>query len=537
MLHHKAGRAMAVLGLLLLSTLFVTLPGSAQSIDPGTMQAEDPKNLTYEQNMMYLYGDDAADSHNNWELWTHSAPNDGESVPTIGEGNVIGDPNNGGGSRTFTWPINTERQSPRDEPMPIDPMVPITGGITLEIICNWEQGSCTKQVTIVLRLGNRDIAQTSIDTPDENDLYAFQFDHPLEEIPAGETFGLRLTFQKPGGPGDGYNLDLGRDNSWIEIPVLPPYTETVPGLDITDGYVSPYAKAAGFDEVVANSASWFGLIFWCLFAVGIFVAGFSLLPPIPFKEIAILLTGMGLLGSMFVVPLISGPVLTGMAADPDDPDIWTIRELAQQEEREGTFLGDTLVEGYKFTLYIEFDQIYTTKSEGELYSGIGFEGDEDILGDSETSRRGREYVQLYFSLFAMNLEPGQAVLADLMIMNGTHPLTGEEGVLLPMHVDAASGSPPVHLEVVVDGANSIRWVIPAKVCTLIGQDFSWQYYPILVTAVGLLLGGIGFYQVYNQGRPDLGEDEYDEDFEEVLDDFEDDFDEDFEDDLDDLEEL
>jgi hypothetical protein len=228
-------------------------------------------------------------------------------------------------------------------------------------------------------------------------------------------------------------------------------------------------------------------------------------------------------------------VLTGMAADPDDPDIWTIKELAQQEEREGTFLGDTLVEGYKFTLYIEFDQIYTTKSGGELYSGLGFEGDEEILGNPETSRRGREYVQLYFSLFAMNLEPGQAVLADLMIMNGTHPLTGEEGVLLPMHVDAASGSPPVYLEVVVDGANSIRWVIPAEVCTLIGQDFSWQYYPILVTAVGLLLGGIGFYQVYNQGRPDLREIDYDEDFEEAQDDFEDDFDEDFN--LVDLEEL
>jgi hypothetical protein len=72
---------------------------------------------------------------------------------------------------------------------------------------------------------------------------------------------------------------------------------------------------------------------------------------------------------------------------------------------------------------------------------------------------------------------------------------------------------------------------------LIGQDFSWQYYPILVTAVGLLLGGIGFYQVYSLGRPDLEEDEYDDDFEEALDDFEDDFDGDFEDDLDNLEEL
>ena len=507
--------AWALLGLLLVSVLWVSLPVSAQSPGVGVMQAEDPKNLTYEQNRMFLYGsNDGGGRQDTWPMWTHSANSDIDSDDSLGEGNLVGDPNNGGGARTFTW----EGSNPPAEDVAIDPAVPIVGQIKLDIICNWEQDTCSKQINIVLRLGNRDLAQVTIDTPDADDVYAFEFYHNIDTVPAGETFGMRMSFQKPNGMGDGYTLYLGQGNSFMDIPVLPPYEEAVPGLDVTDGYKSPYSMASGFTTEAANVTSWAGLIFWCLVSVGIFVGGFSLLPAIPFKEVTILLTGMGLLGSMFVAPLISGPVLTGMAANPDDPDIWTAEEIAQLEEREGTFLGDALTEGYSFTFYAEYDEVYTTKHEGVLISALGFEGDEEILGDPEVSRRGREYVQLFFSAFHADLRPGQAVLAEITIVN-------ESGVFLPSHAVN-----PTLVPVTIDGDTSARFTIPHEVCTLVGGNFDWQYYPVLVTAVGLLLGGVSFWQVYRSSRDAWEEEMYDEDLEDALDESEDDFD----DDLDDL---
>ncbi|SVE29285.1 uncharacterized protein METZ01_LOCUS482139, partial [marine metagenome] len=236
--------------------------------------------------------------------------------------------------------------NPSTEAIPIDSSIPITGAIKLQLICNWEQDQCSKQVDIILRLANMDVGQVSIDMPDENDYYYFEFYHQFDEIPADETFGIRLSFQKPGGVGDGYNLDLGRDNSWMDIPVLPPYQETIPGLDNPDGYVSPYSEASGFKVTETNSTSLFGLIFWGVLGIGIFVAGFGFLPPIPMKELAILFTGMGVLVSMLVAPIIAGPMSTSFAEDPDDPDVWTAEEIAQLGERDGTFLGDEMVEGY-----------------------------------------------------------------------------------------------------------------------------------------------------------------------------------------------
>jgi hypothetical protein len=503
---------MVVLGSLLFSLMFISMPVSAQTIEPGVMQTDEQKNLTYDQSRMFLYGsNNDGGPQSNWPMWTHSANTDTTSDDSLGEVNAPTEENNGGGPRTFTF----DGTHPPPEAMPIDTEVPITGAVKLSIICNIEQDQCTKEMTIILRLGNRDLAQQVINEPDADGFYVFEFFLDDEEIPADETFGLRIQFQKPHQPTDGYTLYLGSGNAWMDIPVLPPYEETVPGLDDTEGYTSPYELASGFKTESANVTSWFGLIFWCLLSIAIFVAGFALLPPLPFKEISILLTGLGLLGAMFVAPLVSGPVLTGMAANPDDPDVWTIEELAQLEEREGTFLGDALTEGYKFTLYAEYDSIYTTKHEGQFISTLGFESDEDILGDPMVSRRGREYVQLYFSAFHADLRPGQAVLAQIEIVNIS-------GVFVPKHADPETA---MMIPVEIDGATSARFAIHGAAVTLVGDDFSWQYYPVLVTAVGLLLGGVGFWQVYKSRSDELDGASYDEDFEETLDEFEDDFDE------------
>ena len=202
--HQRA--VITLFGVLLFATLFATIPTSAQEPGAGVMQSEDARNLTYEQNTMYMYGsNDDGGPQSSWPMWTHSAPSDVDSDESLSESNVPGDENNGGGPRTYTW----DGSNPSDEPIPVDNSIPITGAIHLTIVCNVEQDQCSKQVTIVLRLGNRDLAQQAIDQPDEDNYYHFEFYFNDEEIPAGETFGLRMSFQKPQGFTDGYNLYFG----------------------------------------------------------------------------------------------------------------------------------------------------------------------------------------------------------------------------------------------------------------------------------------------------------------------------------------
>ena len=512
--HRRA--VIALFGVMLFASLFATAPTSAQEPGAGVMQSEDARNLTYDQNRMYMYGsNDDGGPQSSWPMWTHAAPSDVDSDESLSESNNPTDENNGGGPRTYTW----DGSNPSDEPIPVDNSVPITGAIHLTIVCNVEQDQCSKQVTIVLRLGNRDLAQQVIDQPDEDSYYNFEFYFNDEEIPAEETFGLRMSFQKPQGFTDGYNLYFGNGESWMDIPVLPPYEETIPGLDNPEGYVSPYSEASGFRVTETNSTSLFGLIFWGFLGIGIFVAGFGFLPPIPMKELAILFTGMGVLVSMLVAPIIAGPMSTSMAADPDDPDVWTAEEIAQLDERDGTFLGDEMVEGYTFTFYAAYDSVYTTKDGSETISGLGHEEYGDILGDPDISRRGREYVQLFFSLFHMDLTPGQAITAEITIVNVT--MDGET-VYLPQHID----HPNSLQEVTVDGDTSFRFAIPHALCTLYGEDSTWGKFAHISTILGVLLGGIGFWMAF-RGEPS---DEDDEEFEED-DDWEDD------DELDDLDDI
>jgi len=513
--HRRA--VIALFGVMLFASLFATAPTSAQEPGTGVGTTEEARNLTYDQNRMFLYGQATAESSTTWQTWTHSSTVDVESDDRLSEGNYPGDANNGGGPRAFTF----DGSNPVAEPLAIDNTIPVTGNVHLLIICDLEQGQCTKEITVVLRLGNRDLAQQTINQPDEDDNYAFEFFINQEEVKADETFGLRVSFQKPQSvnPNDGYILYLGSGESWMDIPVLPPYEETIPGLDNPEGYVSPYSEASGFRVTETNSTSLFGLIFWGFLGIGIFVAGFGFLPPIPMKELAILFTGMGVLVSMLVAPIIAGPMSTSMAADPDDPDVWTAEEIAQLDERDGTFLGDEMVEGYTFTFYAAYDSVYTTKDGSETISGLGHEEYGDILGDPDISRRGREYVQLFFSLFHMDLTPGQAITAEITIVNVT--MDGET-VYLPQHID----HPNSLQEVTVDGDTSFRFAIPHALCTLYGEDSTWGKFAHISTVLGVLLGGIGFWMAF-RGEPS---DEDDEEFEED-DDWEDD------DELDDLDDI
>ena len=473
---------------LLITSMCTTIPTSAQEPGAGIMQSDDAKNLTFEQNRMYMYGNNNdGGSPDMWPMWTHSSATDTESDDSISEQNAVGDPNNGGGPRSFTF----EGTHPVAQATGIDNSIAINGKVKLAIFCDIEQGQCSKQIDVVLRLGNRDLAVQTIPQPDEDNFYEFEFFVNDNEIPAGEAFGLRVTFQKPSTLLAGYTIYLGNQNSFMDIPVLPPYKESVPGLDNPDGYVSPYADASGYKSVETNSTSIIGLIIWGIIGIGIFISGFMFIPPIPMRELSILLTGMGVLVSMLVAPIIAGPMSTSFAADPDDPDVWTAEEIAQLEERDGTFLGDELVEGYSFKFYAEYEMVYTAKDGSETMSGLGHEEHEELLGDQAISRRGREYVQLYFSLFHMDLTPGQAILADITIVNITDPTTGQIR-FVPSHWD----HPNSEQTVTVDGQTSIRYAIPHAQCTIFGEESTWGNYAHIATAVGILLGGVGFWMAF-----------------------------------------
>ena len=335
-------------------------------------------------------------------------------------------------------------------------------------------------------------------------------------------------FQKPASLLGGYTLYLGNGNAYMDIPVLPPYVPTVPGLG-GEEYVSPYEQASGYTLTDSNSTSFLGLIFWGLLGIGVFVAGFTFIPPIPMRELAILFTGLGLLVSMLVAPIIAGPVELAKV-NPDDPDVWTIEELAQLDERAGSFIGDNFVENYEFKLYVEYDDVYTAKDRGTTISAFGYDEFAEIFEDPEVPQRGKEYVQLYFSMFHIDLRPGQAVLANLMIVNSTDS-TGQT-TLVPLHACMDCTNPDTgapwqvkDVTVTVNGEDSKRFAIQPELIEIIGIDSSWGGYAHGMTAVGLLLGGIGFWMSYRQNREYFEEDEEeydeDEDFEDALDDLED----------------
>ncbi|MEC9090107.1 MAG: hypothetical protein VYC11_01935, partial [Candidatus Thermoplasmatota archaeon] len=157
---------------LLLSSMCATIPTTAQEPTVGIMQSDDAKNLTFEQNRMYMYGNNNdGGSPDMWPMWTHSSATDTESDDSIGETNAVGDPNNGGGPRSFTF----EGTHPVAQATGIDNSIAISGKIKLAIFCDIEQGQCSKQIDVVLRLGNRDLAVQTIAEPDADNFYEFEF--------------------------------------------------------------------------------------------------------------------------------------------------------------------------------------------------------------------------------------------------------------------------------------------------------------------------------------------------------------------------
>ena len=98
-----------------------------------TAQSDDPKVLTHERNRLYFYGESNGDGYATWPMWNHAQASDPNSDDSIGEQNafVPGDPNNGGGTREFTF----DGQVASDNITEINSELTITGNFRLSIFC------------------------------------------------------------------------------------------------------------------------------------------------------------------------------------------------------------------------------------------------------------------------------------------------------------------------------------------------------------------------------------------------------------------
>ena len=158
---------------------------------------------------------------------------------------------------------------------------------------------------------------------------------------------------------------------------------------------------------------------------------------------------------------------------------------------------------------------------------MGYEEYASIFEDPEVPQRGKEYVQLYFSLFHIDLRPGQAVLVKSMIVNSTD--SSGETTLVPLHacMDCTNPDTGAKLEVkdvkvTVNGEDSTRFAIQHVFCEIIGEDSSWAVYVHIMTALGLLMGGVGFWMSFRQNREHVDDDEdddWDDDDEDLDDDY------------------
>jgi len=531
--------------LLPLTVILLSSVASSSTSSPALQEGDDDPDrmLTYEQNTLFMYGEDSGDDYTQWETWNHAEPNDGQSTDNFFESND--GITSSGGPREFTF----DGSDANTNDTAIDADQPITGTMNLNINCN----GCSKEVTITMRLGpksgGRDISTVTLAGPDEvdGDIYTFQFEgHSIDNVKAGEVFGLRISFTKSSSFFEGYTLYLGRGNFELEVPVLPPYEEEVPGLDIESGkeYVSPYAKGdAGFVEIKATSSGYGGPIFYLILSAGIAALIMFLLPPQIgiWKVLSVVMVTSGMLATLTIIPILSGPIALASAIDENDPNVWTIDELAALQEREGTFLGE-LVEDTEFQLWIEYDVVYRAKDvegHGDWHYGLGFEPYGEKLSDpAESTPRGREYAQLYFSL--LNIDPtlGSAVIINVKMIN----VTGSDGEsrIVPQWAAPADEENQFWVKSADFGG---RWVIPEKmadgttVIEVVGVSYDWQFYPMILVLLGIAMGGVGIWQL-NKGRgaahSDHGYDDDDDDFDDDFDldeDEEDDFDDDF--DLDD----
>jgi hypothetical protein len=537
----RAFIAILTILIITLSTLSSTTLGEEQHY-PQQTESQPDRILSHNRPILFMYGiQDNQQTHDQWILWNHAALTDPESDDNLFEQgfNGLGNPNNGGGGREFTFKACVENScNPGNDTVLLDDNKSIEGFFTLEIFCQNDAG-CRRDVSITIGDANKgaDLQTIFIEGPDEigGDKYSFVFDQvKLEEIKPGDIFDFRISFTKSSGQLDYYDLGLGREYFEITFPTLPPEVSEVDvEPDEFGKWKSPYSNSElGFVSQSVTTTSITGPMIWGFLCLTLLICGLIFLPPIPFKPIFVPATSIMLLMSMCIAPLISWLDVAEHRGDTD-PKLYTVDELAGLYPQEGSFLGDLKADD-QFEVWVEYSQLYRKKveikGEEKMVFGLGMEKYNNALADTEsTSQKGREFVQLYFSLLEFDASEGSGVLIRVQLVEDS-----QSDKIVPHWALSSKYS---HHNVSI-GTAQYRWMMPtgeypADGCDtanqnatekeehsllteecmttiVMGQQVSWRFIPIYLTPLAFGLVGYGVW-IY---RKELdGEEVWNEDFE------------------------
>lgn len=539
-------RKLVLSGLLVL----LMLVGTAAATSNTALQEEEPRGtpLDYQNKALYLYGESNTGTPDTWDAWNHAGQSDADSDNSFSESNGIGQANNGGGNRAFTF----AGSAPHEEIQLINPDLAINANISLSIFCLNDAACTNKNLRATLLVGNIEYDSENIPTPsEETDKYEFEFYSSLDKLEPGEVISIRLEFTKPSGTGDGYTLDLGRDNSEMFVHILEPEEVIIPtDPNGTTDYVSPYAnKINQFTQRSIPQTTLTTPIIWGVISLVAIIPMGMFIPSIPLKPI-----GIGLLSISLVISMSVSPVL-GVLDEPSEIEIGipgaaeysSPGDIVKLDAITGEFLSG-ITAGTEMKLFVEYEQIHTINIESSIgidgqstprsveVIGIGFENyGEDIAG-VEATQKGVERLQVYLSLIAdskeLDLTKGQGIIINMTFVKQCASCAEVVPSWAALTDDGqlADGVMSTTL-----GDGTPRYIIPASAVTVTNIEPSWGQIPMMTSLpLALLCFGYGGWR-YWQVRQDYLADEYAEDDdewdEEEFDD-DDDFDDEF--DLDDL---
>ena len=525
-----AGRSVGARVAMLIAVLFI----ATTSLCVVTAQSDNPKVLSHENNRLYFYGESNGDGYATWPMWNHAQATDPNSDDSIFEQNAFipGDPNNGGGTREFTF----DGEVASDNVTEINSEQTITGNFRLSIFC---QGSCNTDVTVFLRKGGVDITSVTVSPENEGgDTYIFEFFHNIKEVKAGETLGLRIQFTKPSGAGDGYTLYLGQNDFQMDIPVIPPETSDIGDVLLEEGgqWETPYADAGlGFQELNTNKV---GLILPILLGIVLLagaICGVVFTPGMPAITGAAVLTCLSLIGPVVAAPIVSYLDVAHHSDVDMQPDMYTVDQFASLEASSGSFLTEYSA-GDEFEIWVPFDgnQVYSKSIQhngrSAILWGLAHQEHNELLGNSEiTTVAGREAIQLYFSSiiqYTDNADCEEGANQNDTDEDGqTSPcaeydLTQSGGVVLKVILaqDGDTVRPINNVNVTLaDGSprNAILWTDTEPM----GMPQTWGMYSLagLVPAIGCL--GFGVWTIVSsQQNSDDEDDDYDFEDDDFIDD-------------------
>jgi len=476
----------------------ITSVSSEKSVLQDQTGFNENRVLSFDRPTLFMFGEQTSDAYASWPTWNHANNIDeGNSDNYFTEAGLPepGNPNNGGGAREFTFRACIDSScNPNNESIQLIEGEYVTGSLILNIGCN--SGNCRTDVTVTLSLNGNDLQSIYMDSGNaegNSNKYEFVFDQAKftdDLIPAGAEFDVRVSFQKPGGALDFYELYL-QDEFTITFPIMPEVVYPIPESDfepIDGNWKSPYSvSGSGFTSKEVQSISIvMPIIFFVLLTI-VIIAISIVTPPLNWAKIP----GVLLLIFSLIIPVLVAPILSYVEVNKyentdSSPNLYSVPDLISMQTQKGSFIGDLLPED-NFNLWIDNSYIFTNSlnnntNEPQSIFGLGFENYEDIIeSEVDSSKHGRMILQLYFSILEIDPSEGSGIIINITLVNDT-----STNQIVPDFALQSSGN-----KVFLNEGNP-RWVVPQDSISIIGIQVSWKLYPLLglLPSIGLLSYGI-----------------------------------------------